>query len=299
MEALQLPSTKPVPAQNGNAFPATKPIKQEEDGIDDIVDSILSLPVEFEANSRDTTLIMEQEEEEEEEEEAWSSSLDELLRKAQLFSQFLLEKMGYITDEGVEHLAKEQRVEDKKRGYDQKRKTNEVAQYNNKKAKAAVAAMRTRSQENCLANNCDLSEEKRWDKEQANLVPLMTGRKLKSYQIKGLKWLISLWQNGLNGILAGQADLGKTIQTIGFLGHLKGKGVHGPYLIITTLSTLSKWVNEISRSIPSLVSIIYHGDEVARAEIRRKFMPKAVGPDFPIVVTSYDVAMCDARFLAQ
>jgi hypothetical protein len=46
-------------------------------------------------------------------------------------------------------------------------------------------------------------------------------------------------------------------------------------------------------------SIIYHGDKVARAEIRRKFLPKTVGPDFPIVVTSYEMAMSDARFLAH
>jgi ATP-dependent DNA helicase len=70
---------------------------------------------------------------------------------------------------------------------------------------------------------------------------------LKSYQIKGVKWLISLWQNGLNGILADQMGLGKTIQTIGFLAHLIGNGLNGPYLVIAPLSTLSNWVNEISR----------------------------------------------------
>jgi ATP-dependent DNA helicase len=107
--------------------------------------------------------------------------------------------------------------------------------------------MLTRSCEDRLANDCTLSEEERWEKEQANLVPLLTGGKLKSYQIKGVKWLISLWQNGLNGILADQMGLGKTIQTIGFLAHLKGKGMHGPYMIIAPLSTLSNWVNEISR----------------------------------------------------
>lgn len=111
-----------------------------------------------------------------------------------------------------------------------------------------MAAMLTRSREDRLADDCNLSEEGRLEKEQANLVPLMTGGKLKSYQIKGVKWLISLWQNGLNGILADQMGLGKTIQTIGFLAHLKGKGMHGPYMIIAPLSTLSNWVNEISRS---------------------------------------------------
>ena len=116
-----------------------------------------------------------------------------------------------------------------------------------KKAKTAVAAMLTRSREDRHVEDCTLSEEERWEKEQANLVPLLTGGKLKSYQIKGVKWLISLWQNGLNGILADQMGLGKTIQTIGFLAHLKGNGMHGPYLIIAPLSTLSNWVNEISR----------------------------------------------------
>ena len=107
--------------------------------------------------------------------------------------------------------------------------------------------MLARSCEDRSADNGNLTEEERWEKEQAKLVPLMTGGQLKSYQIKGVKWLISLWQNGLNGILADQMGLGKTIQTIGFLTHLKGKGMHGPYMIIAPLSTLSNWVNEISR----------------------------------------------------
>lgn len=107
--------------------------------------------------------------------------------------------------------------------------------------------MLTRSQEGEKAEDFNLTEAEKIAKEQRELVPLLTGGKLKSYQIKGIKWLISLWQNGLNGILADQMGLGKTIQTIGFLAHLKGNGVDGPYLVIAPLSTLSNWVNEISR----------------------------------------------------
>lgn len=107
--------------------------------------------------------------------------------------------------------------------------------------------MLTRSHETIAPEDADLTEEERTTKEQGELVPLMTGGKLKPYQIKGVKWLISLWQNGLNGILADQMGLGKTIQTIGFLAHLKGKGLDGPYMIIAPLSTLSNWVNEVSR----------------------------------------------------
>lgn len=116
-----------------------------------------------------------------------------------------------------------------------------------KKAKRAVAAMLTRSKEGDSSDYSSLTEEERAEKEQSELVPLLTGGKLKSYQIKGVKWMISLWQNGLNGILADQMGLGKTIQTIAFLAHLKGNGLDGPYLVIAPLSTLSNWMNEINR----------------------------------------------------
>lgn len=41
------------------------------------------------------------------------------------------------------------------------------------------------------------------------LLPLIEGD-LRQYQLKGVRWLISLYQNGLNGILADQMGLGKT-----------------------------------------------------------------------------------------
>ncbi|CAL5067246.1 unnamed protein product [Urochloa decumbens] len=323
MGTLSLSNVDSIPTKDWGASPAMEPVKQEEEEkADDFFDASSSIPIDLEAKNGDATLItevMKKEEEqlevarikEEEQEEARKreeaarlafdpetrySKLDELLTKTQLFSEFLLEKMDQIANESIETQAEEPQVEEKKKGRGQKRKAK--PQYNDKKAKKAVTAMLTRSREDRLAEDCTLSEEERWEKEQANLVPLLTGGKLKSYQIKGVKWLISLWQNGLNGILADQMGLGKTIQTIGFLAHLKGKGMHGPYLIVAPLSTLSNWVNEISRFTPSLASIIYHGDKVARAELRRKFMPKTVGPDFPIVVTSYEMAMSDAKFLA-
>jgi ATP-dependent DNA helicase len=92
-----------------------------------------------------------------------------------------------------------------------------------------------------------LTEEEIRDKEQAKLVPLVTGAKLMPYQIEGVKWLISHWHNGLNGILADEMRHGKTIQSIAFLAHLKGNGLDGPYMIIASAATLTNWVDEISR----------------------------------------------------
>lgn len=42
-----------------------------------------------------------------------------------------------------------------------------------------------------------------------DFLPLIKGE-LRDYQLKGVKWMISLYQNGLNGILADQMGLGKT-----------------------------------------------------------------------------------------
>lgn len=41
---------------------------------------------------------------------------------------------------------------------------------------------------------------------------ILTGGDLKTYQMIGLKWLVSLYNNRLNGILADEMGLGKTIQ---------------------------------------------------------------------------------------
>ncbi|KAL7131882.1 hypothetical protein ABFS83_12G034800 [Erythranthe nasuta] len=219
------------------------------------------------------------------------TKLDELLSQTQLYSEFLLEKMDDITKNGVED--DEKIVTEVKKGRGSKRKS--AASYNNKKAKRAVEAMLTRSKDGVSAEDSTLTQEERTAKEQAELVPLLTGGKLKSYQLKGIKWMISLWQNGLNGILADQMGLGKTVQTIGFLAHLKGNGLHGPYLVIAPLSTLSNWMSEIERFTPSLDAIVYHGDKKCRDEMIRKHMPRTVGPKFPIVITSYEIAMSDAR----
>ncbi|CAI0473484.1 unnamed protein product [Linum tenue] len=218
------------------------------------------------------------------------TKLDELLTQTQMYTEFLLEKMDAITHNGGEQ---EDEAAEKKKGRGAKRKA--AGGCNTRKAKRAIAAMITRSKDVGSTEDANLSEEDKVEKEQKELVPLLTGGKLKSYQLKGVKWLISLWQNGLNGILADQMGLGKTIQTIGFLAHLKGEGLNGPYLIIAPLSTLANWVNEISRFTPTLNAIIYHGDKKQRDDIRSKHMPRSIGPKFPIIITSYEVALSDAK----
>jgi ATP-dependent helicase STH1/SNF2 len=74
---------------------------------------------------------------------------------------------------------------------------------------------------------------------------MLQGGNLKEYQIKGLQWLVSLYNNGLNGILADEMvlffiikkGLGKTIQTISLLSYLyQHKNNRGCHMIIVPLS---------------------------------------------------------------
>jgi SNF2 family DNA or RNA helicase len=73
----------------------------------------------------------------------------------------------------------------------------------------------------------------------------LEGGELKNYQINGLQWLVSLYNNNLNGILADEMGLGKTIQTISLLCYLiEYKKNYGPFLIVAPLSTISNWMAE-------------------------------------------------------
>lgn len=52
------------------------------------------------------------------------------------------------------------------------------------------------------------------------------------------------------------------------------------------------------RFVPSINSVIYHGSKQVRQEIRRKLMPKNIGPKFPLIITSFEVAMNDSKVLS-
>ena len=43
------------------------------------------------------------------------------------------------------------------------------------------------------------------------MLPLMVGD-MRDYQLRGVRWLVSLDKNGLNGILADEMGLGKTVR---------------------------------------------------------------------------------------
>ncbi|KXL41472.1 hypothetical protein M433DRAFT_157407 [Acidomyces richmondensis BFW] len=127
----------------------------------------------------------------------------------------------------------------------------------------------------------------------------VTGGLMRTYQLEGLDWLTSLYENGLNGILADEMGLGKTIQVISFLAFLREKGVQGPFLITTPLSTTSNWVAEFKKWTPTIPVVLYHGTKEEREKIRRTRLRSPGSPDFPVVVTSYEISMNDRKYLSH
>ncbi|GAM84874.1 hypothetical protein ANO11243_028760 [Dothideomycetidae sp. 11243] len=128
---------------------------------------------------------------------------------------------------------------------------------------------------------------------------LVSGGLMRTYQLEGLDWLISLYENGLNGILADEMGLGKTIQTISFLAFLREKGVYGPFLIASPLSTTSNWVNEFKKWTPKIPVVLYHGSKQEREDIRKRKLRNPGSEHFPVICTSYEICMNDRKFLAH
>ncbi|KAJ8014194.1 hypothetical protein DPEC_G00037720 [Dallia pectoralis] len=127
---------------------------------------------------------------------------------------------------------------------------------------------------------------------------LFTGGVMRWYQIEGVEWLRMLWENGINGILADEMGLGKTIQCIAHVAMMLERNVPGPFLVVGPLSTLPNWISEFKRFTPEVSVLLYHGPE--RAALRKRIL-KTQGPHnrFPVVITSFEIAMIDRAFLQR
>lgn len=113
--------------------------------------------------------------------------------------------------------------------------------------------------------------------------------KLRPYQIQGLNWLISLYENNLSGILADEMGLGKTLQTISFLGYLRYvRNINGPHIVIVPKSTLDNWAREFAKWTPDVRVLVLQGDKDERQELIQK---RLLACDFDVVISSYEIVI--------
>ncbi|XP_024039562.1 chromatin structure-remodeling complex protein SYD isoform X2 [Citrus clementina] len=117
----------------------------------------------------------------------------------------------------------------------------------------------------------------------------LQGGKLREYQMSGLRWLVSLYNNQLNGILADEMGLGKTVQVIALICYLmETKNDRGPFLVVVPSSVLPGWESEINFWAPRIHKIVYCGPPEER---RRLFKEKIVHQKFNVLLTTYEYLM--------
>ncbi|XP_070567712.1 chromodomain-helicase-DNA-binding protein 1-like [Ptychodera flava] len=122
----------------------------------------------------------------------------------------------------------------------------------------------------------------------------LTGITLRPYQLEGVNWIIERYHRNHGCILGDEMGLGKTCQTISFLTYLHGKGsCKGPCLIVSPLSVIPNWRNELTRFAPKLSLEVYIGDKDKRAEMREEM------DDFDVLLTTYELCLKDTAFLSK
>jgi SNF2 family DNA or RNA helicase len=124
---------------------------------------------------------------------------------------------------------------------------------------------------------------------------------LREYQKRGVSWIHYLEELGLNGCLADDMGLGKSITVIGRLVQERnglGKPKKGqkpsvmkPTLLIAPTSVVGNWQREIAKFAPQLQSIIHHGSD--RLSNVADFQKACVGQD--VVISSYGLVRRDAE----
>jgi DNA helicase INO80 len=134
--------------------------------------------------------------------------------------------------------------------------------------------------------------------------PKMLQAQLKEYQLKGLNWLVNLYEQGINGILADEMGLGKTVQSISVMAYLAEKhGIWGPFLVVAPASTLHNWQQEITKFVPKLKVLPYWGTAADRKVLRkfwdRKHITYTEDAPFHVLITSYQLVVSDVNYFQK
>ncbi|XP_076904206.1 protein CHROMATIN REMODELING 5-like isoform X1 [Bidens hawaiensis] len=131
----------------------------------------------------------------------------------------------------------------------------------------------------------------------------LKGGKLRDYQLEGLNFLVNSWRNDTNVILADEMGLGKTVQSVSMLGFLQNsQQIHGPFLVVVPLSTLSNWAKEFRKWLPDMNMIVYVGTRASREVCQQYefFSDKNAGgtTKFDALLTTYEVLLKDKMVLS-
>ncbi|MGC4748434.1 SNF2-related protein [Micromonospora sp. DT201] len=80
-------------------------------------------------------------------------------------------------------------------------------------------------------------------------IPSGVRAQLRPYQQDGFRWLATLHDHGLGGVLADDMGLGKTLQTLALICHARAEA---PFLVVAPASVVANWASEAARFTPEL-----------------------------------------------
>lgn len=108
---------------------------------------------------------------------------------------------------------------------------------------------------------------------------------LREYQKSGYRWLRTLSENSLGGILADDMGLGKTLQAIVYM-----KSYAAPeqtFLVVCPSSIIYNWLDELDNFAPSLKTLVVTGTPAERQEFI------ASHDNYDVLITSYPLMRRD------
>ena len=124
---------------------------------------------------------------------------------------------------------------------------------------------------------------------------ILVGGTLKEYQVKGLEWMVSLYNNKLNGILADEMGLGKTIQSISLITYLIERKHEDKFLVVVPLSTITNWTMEFEKWAPTVDVIVYKGSQQQRKSMQAEVRSGA----FQVILTTYEYIIRERPLLSK
>ena len=113
---------------------------------------------------------------------------------------------------------------------------------------------------------------------------------MRNYQKDGFKWLRTLEEWNLGGILADDMGLGKTLQMIALLLSAKQEGRKGTALVVAPAALVYNWEEEFHRYAPEMNVTVAAGNQEERREKIEQYR------QYDVLVTSYDTLRRDISF---
>ena len=121
---------------------------------------------------------------------------------------------------------------------------------------------------------------------------LPQGLSLRPYQQRGFRWLRTLDQLHMGGVLADDMGLGKTVQVIALLK--AGREAGRTALVVSPTSLTYNWLSEIERFAPEMSVMVLSGTGAQRAS-QIEHVKKA--GDVDVLITSYPLIRRDIELM--